>query len=67
MYCYIMNKNNSYQTPMVLTEVNVLLERDFLAGSIVDESLMIYSDAQELEEVDAASESFDWNDNWTWE
>lgn len=67
MYCYIMNKNKSYQTPMVLTEVNVLLERDFLAGSIVDESLMIYSDAQELEEVDAASESFDWNDNWTWE
>ena len=62
-----MNKNKSYQTPMVLTEVNVLLERDFLAGSIVDESLMIYSDAQELEEVDAASESFDWNDNWTWE
>ena len=62
-----MNKNKSYQTPVVLTEVNVLLERDFLAGSIVDESLMIYSDAQELEEVDAASESFDWNDNWTWE
>ena len=62
-----MNKNKSYQTPMVLKEVSVLLERDFLAGSIVDESLMIYSDAQELEEVDAASESFDWNDNWTWE
>ena len=62
-----MNKHKSYQTPMVLKEVSVLLERDFLAGSIVDESLMIYSDAQELEEVDAASESFDWNDNWTWE
>ena len=62
-----MNKNKSYQTPLVLTEVTVLLERDFLNGSIVDESLMIYSDAQEVEKVAADSEEFDWNNSWTWE
>lgn len=62
-----MNKNKNYQTPRVLGEVNVLLERDFLKGSIVDESLMIYSDGQEVEDVDAASTDFDWNSSWEWE
>ena len=62
-----MNKKQTYQTPRVLQEVNVLLERDFLEASIVDESLMIYSDAQEVVDVDAASEDFDWNNDWTWE
>ena len=62
-----MNKNKTYQTPVVLTEVNVLLERDFLAGSIVDESLAIISDGQEVEKVAADSEEFDWNNSWTWE
>lgn len=62
-----MNKNKTYQTPVVLQEVNVLLEREFLAASIVDQSLKIYSDGQEVEEVDAASTDFDWNSSWEWE
>jgi hypothetical protein len=63
-----MNKNKTYQTPVVLTEVNVLLERDFLAGSIVDESLAIYSDGQDVTEVKADDEEqFDWNNSWSWE
>ena len=62
-----MIKAKHYQTPRVLTEVNVLLERDFLAGSIVDDSLLIVSDGQEVTEVDAASEDFDWNNSWEWE
>ena len=62
-----MNKNKTYQTPRVLQEVDVLLERDFLAGSIVDDSLLIVSDGQEVTEVDAASEDFDWNNSWEWE
>ena len=62
-----MIKAKHYQTPRVLTEVDVLLERDFLAGSIVDDSLLIVSDGQEVMEVDAASEDFDWNNNWEWE
>ena len=62
-----MNKNKTYQTPVVLTEVDVLLERDFLGGSIVDESLKIVSDGQEVENVAADSEEFDWNNSWTWE
>ena len=62
-----MNKNKTYQTPRVLQEVDVLLERDFLEGSIVDDSLLIVSDGQEVTEVDAAGEDFDWNNSWEWE
>lgn len=62
-----MIKNRTYQTPTVLKEVDVLLERDFLKGSIVDDSLKIFSDGQEVEEVEAGSEDFDWNNNWEWE
>ena len=62
-----MNKQQTYQTPRVLQEVDVLLERDFLEGSIVDDSLLIVSDGQEVTEVDAASEDFDWNNSWEWE
>ncbi len=62
-----MNKKQTYQTPTVLKEVSVLLERDFLAGSIVDDSLLIVSDGQEVTEVDAAGEDFDWNNSWEWE
>ena len=62
-----MNKKQTYQTPTVLKEVSVLLERDFLGGSIVDDSLLIVSDGQEVTEVDAAGEDFDWNNSWEWE
>ena len=62
-----MNKQQTYQTPRVLKEVDVLLERDFLAGSVVDDSLLIVSDGQEVTEVDAGSEDFDWNNSWEWE
>ena len=62
-----MNKKQTYQTPVVLKEVSVLLERDFLEGSIVDDSLLIVSDGQEVTEVDAAGEDFDWNNSWEWE
>ena len=62
-----MNKNKTYQTPRVLQEVDVQLERDFLEGSIVDDSLLIVSDGQEVTEVDAAGEDFDWNNSWEWE
>ena len=66
-YLSTMTTNRHYQTPTVLKEVTVQLERDFLAKSIVDESMLIYSDGQELEQVDASSEDFDWNNNWEWE
>ncbi len=62
-----MNKKQTYQTPTVLKEVGVLLERNFLEGSIVDDSLLIVSDGQEVTEVDAAGEDFDWNNSWEWE
>ena len=63
----MMKTNRHYQTPMVLKEVTLQLERDFLAKSIVDDSLLIFSDGQEVENVEAASEDFDWNNTWEWE
>ena len=62
-----MNKKQTYQTPVVLKEVSVLLERDFLEGSIVDDSLLIVSDGQEVMEVEAGSSDFDWHNIWEWE
>lgn len=44
-----MNKKLTYQTPRVLTEVGVLLERDFLQGSVVDQMTVIAT-GQEVEE-----------------
>ena len=63
----MMKTNRHYQTPVVLKEVSVQLERSFLAESIVDESLLIFSDGQEVENVEAGSEVFDWNNTWEWE
>ena len=65
-----MNKNKTYQTPMVLQEVSVLLERDFLGGSIVDHSVELTIAGQSVGEIDATKvdgESFDWNTTWEWE
>ncbi len=66
-YLYIMNKKLTYQTPRVLAEVGVQLERDFLKGSIVDDTLKIVSAGQEVHEMDAVSTDFDWNNSWDWE
>lgn len=46
-----MNKKLTYQTPRVLTEVGVLLERDFLRGSVVDQMTVIAT-GQEVEVYD---------------
>jgi hypothetical protein len=65
-----MNKKQTYQTPRVLKEVGVQLERDFLGGSIVDDTLEIVSAGQEVHEIDAADvngSEFDWNSTWEWE
>lgn len=50
-----MNKKLTYQTPRVLTEVGVLLERDFLQGSVVDQMTVIAT-GQEVEEYDFAAD-----------
>ena len=50
-----MNKKQTYQTPMVLKEVDVLLERDFLEGSVVDD-MVVLSTGQEVEEIDFSTE-----------
>ena len=62
-----MKTRKNYQTPGVLKDVSVQLERDFLKGSIVDDSLMVISDGQKVNDIDAGSEDFDWNNRWEWE
>ena len=65
-----MNKKLTYQTPRVLAKVGVQLERDFLAGSIVDDTVELTIAGQSVGEIDATKvdgESFDWNSTWQWE
>lgn len=69
-YLYIMNKKLTYQTPRVLAETSVQLERDFLKGSIVDDTVELTIAGQSVGEIDATKvdgESFDWNTTWEWE
>lgn len=62
-----MNKKLTYQTPRVLQDVGVLLERDFLKGSVVDDVMLATSVGQDTESVNAGEETFDWNNSWQWE
>lgn len=55
-------KQNFYQSPKVLKEVSVRLERDLLKASLVDTATVV-STGQEVKEYDFTSEGF----NHTWE
>ena len=50
-----MNKKLTYQTPAFLTDEGVLLERDFLQGSVVDQMTVIAT-GQEVEEFNFSAE-----------
>ena len=63
----MMTKKLHFETPAVLQAVDLSLEGTLLAGSIVDEALAITSTGQEVTDIDASSEDFDWNSQWTWE
>ena len=61
-----MNKKQTYQTPVVLKEVSVLLERDFLEGSVVDD-MTVVSTGQEVEAINFSTEVDDNPFTFTWE
>ncbi|MBQ8061995.1 MAG: hypothetical protein IJ205_08690 [Bacteroidales bacterium] len=52
--------------PAILREVSLEHGVQILAGSIVDQ-VEIISAGQEVHDIDASSEEFDWNENWSWE
>jgi len=52
--------------PAILREVSLEGGAQILAGSIVDQ-VEIISAGQEVHDIDASSEEFDWNENWSWE
>ncbi|MBQ9174316.1 MAG: hypothetical protein IJ161_11360 [Bacteroidales bacterium] len=52
--------------PSILREVSLDSEASILAGSIVDQ-FEIISAGQEVHDIDASGEEFEWNDNWNWE
>ena len=54
-------KKNNYQTPRVLQEATVLVERSFLAASLVD-TAVVTSVGQEVEEFDFTTDEF--NHQW---
>ena len=54
-------KRNNYQTPKVMQEVSVLVEREFLKASLVD-TAVVAAVGQEVEEYDFTTEEF--NHQW---
>ena len=62
-----MNKKQTYQTPVVLKEVSVLLERDFLEASLVEDAFLVTSVGMDSVDIDSSSSDFDWNNSWEWE
>ena len=62
-----MDKKLTYQTPTVLTEVRIQLERGFLEASLVDEAILVTSEGMDSVDINASSSDFDWNNQWTWE
>ena len=62
-----MKTKEQFVKPAILREVSLELGGGILGGSIVDTSLEIISDGQEVVDIDASSEEFDWNNSWEWE
>ena len=60
-----MKRKIKFETPTVLRSVDLTYEGGILAGSIVDQ-VAITSVGQEVEDINASSEEFDWS-NWQWE
>ncbi len=61
-----MKTKEQFVKPAILREVTLEGEGSILGGSIVDQ-VEIMSAGQEVHDIDASSEEFDWNSNWNWE
>lgn len=61
-----MRTKEQFVKPAILREVTLEEGGSLLAGSIVDQ-LEVISAGQEVHDIDAASEEFDWSENWNWE
>ena len=61
-----MKTKEQFVKPAILREVSLDSEVSILGGSIVDQ-VEILSAGQEVHDIDASSEEFDWNENWSWE
>ena len=62
-----MKTKEQFVKPAILRVVSLQTEGHILGASLVDESLAIISDGQEVVDIDASSEDFDWNNSWEWE
>ena len=60
-YTLSMKNSSNYQSPRVLQEVSVRVEKSFLAASLVDKAV-VTSVGQEVEEYDFTSDEF--NHQW---
>ena len=61
-----MKRKHKFETPTDLQAVDLSLEGGVLKGSIVDQ-LEVVSVGQEVDEIDASKDEFDWNNQWEWE
>ena len=62
-----MKRKFKFESPTVLQAVDLSLEGGILLkGSIVDQ-VEVISAGQEVHDIEADSEEFDWNSQWEWE
>ncbi|MBR1436343.1 MAG: hypothetical protein IJ584_14675 [Bacteroidales bacterium] len=61
-----MKTKEKFIKPAILREVSLEAGGQILAGSIVDD-VVIESAGQTVQDIDASSSEFDWNNQWDWE
>lgn len=61
-----MKDKKTYMTPVVLTEVGVVLEKDLLLGSVVDNISKVETTGQKVENYDFGIDNSS-SYNFTWE
>ena len=61
----MMKKKQKFIKPEILRELSLLGDGSILAGSVVDNAVVV-SAGQDLEEINAASPDNDWNHQWEW-
>ena len=62
-----MKRKHKFESPTVLQAVDLSLEGGILLKGSIVEQLEITSVGQEVHDLNADDQQFEWNENWNWE
>ena len=62
-----MKRKHKFESPTVLQAVDLSLEGGILLKGSIVEQIEVISAGQEVHDIEADSEEFDWNNQWDWE